>query len=216
MWIGRERYKRAIRARRDSGCSIRPIQFSNSKQEPSFSRCGCIRVLLHALRKAPPSKEGRRSAGRRILVMPHHSGCGGGFSGSRPPLGAPPRSRPGGERQSSIRAALHANPDRGLPLKRGTSHAGRNAGGVVARTARERGYEPRPQAPYPPRQLAVTGDVPSWAGRLYVTETETDVNGNVTTYSVTLRWPRSGPRRATARVSSPHPSRLAIARRERA
>jgi hypothetical protein len=50
----------------------------------------------------------------------------------------------------------------------------------VSGAAWERGYEPHPQAPHPPRQSAVTGDVPSWAGSLYVTETVTDVNKNVT------------------------------------
>ena len=45
-------------------------------------------------------------------------------------------------------------------LKRSTSHAGHNAGRVDARTARERGYKPRPQEPHSPHQSAVTGDAP--------------------------------------------------------
>ena len=52
---------------------------------------------------------------------------------------------PASERQDSVQAALHAKHDaKALPplriaLKRSTSRAGRYAGGVDARTARERG-----------------------------------------------------------------------------
>jgi len=58
------------------------------------------------------------------------------------------------ERFSSIQAALHTNSrTRALPappnaLKRCTPHPGRHAGGDDARTARERGYKPRPQEPH--------------------------------------------------------------------
>jgi len=58
------------------------------------------------------------------------------------------------ERFNSAQAALHANSrTRALSapptaLKRCTSHAGRHAGGDDARTARERGYKPRPQGPH--------------------------------------------------------------------
>jgi hypothetical protein len=61
------------------------------------------------------------------------------------------------ERSRSAQAALHANKRmRALPapsfaLKQGTLHAGRNAGGDVAQTARERSYELRPQEPHPLR-----------------------------------------------------------------
>jgi hypothetical protein len=61
------------------------------------------------------------------------------------------------ERSSSAQAALHANkrmralPAPSLALKQGTLHAGLNAGGDVARTARERSYELRPQEPHPLR-----------------------------------------------------------------
>jgi hypothetical protein len=86
---------------------------------------------------------------------------------------------PASERQDSAQAALHAKHDaKALPplrivLKRGTSHPGRDAGGhsslhwrklrklvCAARTARERGYKPRPQEPHSLRQLAVTGRRP--------------------------------------------------------
>ena len=73
---------------------------------------------------------------------------------------------PASERQDSAQAALHAKHDaKALPslriaLKRGTSRAGRYAGGDDARTARERGYKPRPQEPHSLHQLAVTGRRP--------------------------------------------------------
>jgi hypothetical protein len=67
------------------------------------------------------------------------------------------------ERFDSAQAALHANgraqalPTPPNALKRSTSRAGRTAGGDDTRTARERGYKPRPQEPHSPRQSAVTG-----------------------------------------------------------
>ena len=57
------------------------------------------------------------------------------------------------ERCDSAQAALHAiERMRALPtpliaLKQSTLRAGRRAGGDDARTARERGYKPRPQEP---------------------------------------------------------------------
>jgi len=70
------------------------------------------------------------------------------------------------ERLDSAQAALRAKHDaEALPplwiaLKRSTSRAGHHAGGVDARTARERGYKPRPQEPHSLHQLAVTGQRP--------------------------------------------------------
>ena len=74
---------------------------------------------------------------------------------------------PASERQDSAQAALHASgrmqalPAPSIALKRGTSRSGPNAGGhsslhlrklrtlvCDARTARERGYKPRPQEPH--------------------------------------------------------------------
>jgi len=61
-------------------------------------------------------------------------------------------------------------------LKRGTSRTGRNAGRVDARTARERGYKPRPREPHSPHRSAVTGRRPSMGEiRKDVTETVTNV-----------------------------------------
>ena len=61
------------------------------------------------------------------------------------------------ERFDSAQAALHAiERMRALPtpliaLKQSTLRTGRRAGGDDARTARERGYKPRPQEPLPLR-----------------------------------------------------------------
>jgi hypothetical protein len=86
------------------------------------------------------------------------------------------------ERFNSAQAALHAiGRVRALPtppiaLKRCTSRAGRHAGGDDARTARERGYKPRPQEPHSLHQSAVTGDAPRMSEVIgYVTETGTNV-----------------------------------------
>ncbi len=70
------------------------------------------------------------------------------------------------ERCDSAQAVLHATertqalPAPSAALKRSTPRAGRNAGGSDARTARERGYKPRPQEPHSPHPTAVTGRRP--------------------------------------------------------
>ena len=69
------------------------------------------------------------------------------------------------ERFRSAQAALHAKertralPAPSIALKRSTPRPGRSAGGVDARAARERGYEPRPQTPRSIK-TAVTSDIP--------------------------------------------------------
>src|SRR5208282_6920920 len=64
----------------------------------------------------------------------------------------------------------------GSRLQRCTSRAGHYAGRVDARTARERGYKPRPQEPHSPHRTAVTGRRPSIGEiRNDVTETVTYV-----------------------------------------
>ena len=47
-----------------------------------------------------------------------------------------------------------------IALKRGTPRAGHSTGGNDARTARGRGYKPRPQEPHSPHPTAVTGRRP--------------------------------------------------------
>ena len=59
------------------------------------------------------------------------------------------------------RAAKRALPAAAVPVQRGTSRTGRNAGRLDTRTAREQGYKPRPQEPHPPHRSAVTGRRPS-------------------------------------------------------
>ena len=148
--------------------------------------------------QVPPLKEGRRSAGRRILVRAAPSGaaarhafgcCHPPALRARPPIGAPPRARFGESTPplSSSRASwvsvMGCHPTSPVPVQRAPRRPVIDTGRAVSGAAWERGYEPRPQAPHPPRQLAVTGDVPSWAGRPYVTETVTRVNGNATAFS---------------------------------
>ena len=81
---------------------------------------------------------------------------------------------PASERQDSAQAALHAKHDaKALPplkiaLKQGTraqvvmpaGHSSLSELLCDARTARERGYKPRPQEPHSLHQLAVTGRRP--------------------------------------------------------
>jgi hypothetical protein len=128
-------------------------------------------------------------------------GCGSGLSGDRSPPGAPPRARFGESTPllSSSRASwdvASSGVTRNLPLsavRRAPRRPVIDTGRAVSGAAWERGYEPRPQAPHPPRQLAVTGDVPSWAGSVYVTGTVTIVNRTVTSISASsppgsTRW----------------------------
>jgi hypothetical protein len=67
-----------------------------------------------------------------------------------------------------------------IALKRSTPRAGRHAGGNDARTARERGYKPRPQEPHPLHQSAVTGRRPSMSEHSSVTDNGTPVKCLVT------------------------------------
>jgi len=123
--------------------------------------------------------EGRRSADRRTLhdratlsdvAICECFGRGRGLIGDRSPLGAPPRRLPRklmpwlspGRVSWDVRQSGRY-PTAAVPVQRGTSRTGRNAGRLDTRTARERGYKPRPQEPHPPHQSAVTGDVPRWA-----------------------------------------------------
>ena len=137
----------------------------------------------------PRKGRGKRSAERRIQPMsarrhqmlppecasgpvppPDPPSLAGGGLGGGSPSGAPPRRLPKRPNASAHRAALHAKertralPAPSITLKRSTPRPGRSAGGVDARAARERGYEPRPEEPHPLHQSAVTGDVPRTNG----------------------------------------------------
>ncbi len=135
-------------------------------------------------------KKGKRSADRRIFQCPRPISllplplAGEGWEGgaiarhtngccqpsalrARSPLGAPrrrlarrlnalPQPRPRFTRSGGRRLS----PAPSNALKRSTSRTGHDAGRVDAWTARERGYEPRPQEPHSLHQSAVTGDAP--------------------------------------------------------
>src|SRR5271163_2481914 len=79
-------------------------------------------------------------------------------------------------------SAMGCHPILPAPAQRAPRRPVIDTGRAVSGAAWEQGYEPRPQAPHPPRQLAVTGNVPSWAGSVYVTETVTHVNRDVTEF----------------------------------
>jgi hypothetical protein len=119
-----------------------------------FSRRVGARVLPSHSQTSSPKKGGGAPTGATVLGR--ISGCGSApcANTARSPLGAPPRFPSQRERFDSAQAALHASERmRALPapsfaLKRGTSHTGHNAGGDDARTARERGYKPRPREPH--------------------------------------------------------------------
>ena len=92
-----------------------------------------------------------------------------------------------------------------IALKRCTSRAGRCADGDDARTARERGYKPRPQEPHSPHRSAVTGRRPfdERYSAANASEPVTDVNGNVT-HGSRRRWVQScGAKRAARLLTSP-------------
>ena len=114
----------------------------------------CVRVLQRRQQRTTTKK---REAKRRKAQASH---CRASRHGSAPYRGALAFRRfaaalaPASERQNSAQAALHASgrmralPAPSFALKRGTSHPGHHAGGDDARTARERGYKPRPQEPH--------------------------------------------------------------------
>ena len=101
------------------------------------------------------------------------------------------------ERFDSAQAVLHAiKRMRALPappiaLKRSTPRAGLNAGGDDARTARERGYKPRPQEPHSLHQSAVTGRRPSISERRPCNRCSDNCQGSVTS-KVTAIKPVAG------------------------
>jgi len=94
---------------------------------------------------------------------------------------------PAAERRDSAQAALRANgraqalPAPSIALKPSTWLAGRHAGGDDARTARVRGYEPRPREPHSLRFRDRLEKRPSTSEiRGLVTEIGTNVKSKVT------------------------------------
>jgi hypothetical protein len=144
-----------------------PLWGTNRQGDP-FSRRGCARVLraTKLQSRLPPANKReaeRRKAhsirGRplfRPLLVGGSGGGGSGPIGARSPSGAPRAALvAASERRNSVQAALRASgrtqalPAPSFALKQGTLRPGRDAGGDDARTARERGYKPRPQEPHP-------------------------------------------------------------------
>ena len=159
----------------------------------SFSRRVCVQVPAHddASKKSPSREKAEGSGAPKGASNQCPRGaircCHLNALRARCPHPTLPRLRGGGgeglafrrstaalakatEHFGSARAALHAKertralPAPSITLKRSTPRPGRSAGGVDARAARERGYEPRPQEPHPLHQSAVTGDVPRTNG----------------------------------------------------
>jgi hypothetical protein len=102
---------------------------------------------------------------------------------ARSPLGAPPRLSSRGFRLHAIRSRPRVTRAGGpgvtrssLAPKPSTWHPDPSVEGVDARTARERGYKPRPREPLPPHQSAVTGDTPHGRDGFHVSILETNVN----------------------------------------
>ena len=126
-----------------------------------------------------PQNRGERSAERRLCLVPRLRGAAA--TTTHPP----PLAREGREgaarlpalhsdacqsertlrlspgRASRDRQATRALSAPSIALKRNTPRAGRDAGGIDAQAARERGYKPRPREPHPLHQSAVTGRRPS-------------------------------------------------------
>ena len=146
-----------------------------ARNDGSFSRCRCIRVLQQTVRKVRLQiSEGRRSADRRIsnqsapharlLPNEHTPGavarhtlrcCHPKALRARSPLGAP---------TAVLAAQINATaqprprfmrtggcgryPHHRTHPQRCTSRTGHSAGRVDAQAARERGYKSRPQEPH--------------------------------------------------------------------
>ncbi len=130
------------------------IKHSRSRgaaERPSFANAISKKPLHVRKRGEAERRQAHPSIGRI-------NGCGSGLSAARSPLGAPPRRSPGNlmprlsPGRASRRRCTKELPSPPAALKRSTSRAGRYAGGVDTRTARERGYKPRPQEPHPPHQ----------------------------------------------------------------
>src|SRR5271163_4668195 len=167
--------------------STSPRATGRGEKAISFSRGVFASEFCHVtVRK--PSHEGRRSAERRIVFGAASSDAAAvsaetarlsalhrGLALANQRLCSAPAALPGF-------SAMGCHPILPVPVQRAPRRPVIDTGRAVSGAAWERGYEPRPQAPHPPRQLAVTGDVPSWAGSVHVTETVTHVNRDVTEF----------------------------------
>jgi hypothetical protein len=135
----------ALRASRNDGKHHRPYSRSAPGRPPSLPRGRGL--------PSPPRKDrgdGAPSGAPGLSVLPRP------LAKARAPLGAPsrlfcPRDRIFRMRDGGLfalliqRASARFRPHRVQPSKA----AGRRAGGRLPEASRERGYEPRPQAPHP-------------------------------------------------------------------
>ena len=144
-----------VRSLRELQWSPFPAIAGAERKAIPFSRRTCARVLpTKATKLLPPKNKGRRSAEKAQLsrgATPRSGCCHPSALRARPRV---QRNALAFRRstaalasamcRSSIQAALHAmqgagiSLSLGIALKRSTSRAGRNAGGVDVRTARER------------------------------------------------------------------------------
>jgi hypothetical protein len=164
------------------------------KQNPSRDAVGRPSFAHHHhAEKAllPVTERGKRSAERRMQAMsaltrgcatvtPPSPACGGGLGGGRGSAlfrGALAFRRftavlvAATERLDSAQAALRTSgrtrllPASSIALKRSTPLPGRYAGRDDARTARERGYKPRPQEPHSLRDQVCLEITSLWRAR---------------------------------------------------
>ncbi len=157
-----------------------------TRSAPEF--CESRRHNDKALFDSPPADKGRRSAERRKFIgaaphrhtlpfadAPQTSGRSLRHLSAYAAAGISEPARLPALRGGSCRSdrTLRLSPGRAsrdevrrrylrlcIALKRGTPRAGRSTGGNDARTARGRGYKPRPQEPHSPIQRLSPVDVP--------------------------------------------------------
>ena len=114
-----------------------------------------------------PSKEGEAER-RQTQIQPPHHRMRLASSGTRSPVGVPPRllhrrTNATAQPQAALPGTWLRNgryPSPPVPVQRASRRPVIVPAGRLPRAARERGYEPRPRAPLSLRHSAVTGDVP--------------------------------------------------------
>jgi hypothetical protein len=154
-WRERSGSRDAIRAR------VLPSHSKKNVLAPTIPHQTNRRPLL------PSSSKGRQNADRRVVKDPHLR-MRLASSGTRSPVGVPPRlSLRRTNATAQPQAALPGTwlkdgryPSPPVPVQRASRRPVIMPAGRLPRAARERGYEPRPRAPLSLRHLAVTGDVP--------------------------------------------------------
>jgi hypothetical protein len=137
--------------------SLRSLDLSSAgrgENRTAFSRCVSASELCEATKEGPLQKAKGAERRKAQCLWSRASGRGSGPAGPLASRRSTAVLVAATERHGSIQAALHASertqalPAPSLALKRSTSRAGRYAGGVDARIARERSDEPRPRGPH--------------------------------------------------------------------